>query len=72
MESADYHSPRPASNAVPAPLVVLSADPTADAARTSPLDSGLGVLPADPPECLMAWQFSARTALLPRAPSFAS
>lgn len=71
-EFAKYQSPRQQDVA---PVVLLAIVPTDNIDvedRSLPAQTCLGILTAAPPDLTSSWQFSFRTALPPRAPSFAS
>jgi len=72
-ESSEYFLPahQPAVH----PVLVLALPPfesPMELVRGLPASASLGVLTAAPPDLPSAWQFVFRTALPPRAPSFAS
>lgn len=72
IESAQYYAPRQ-YEVVPVIVVGLAPLDNFDAVeRSLPKDISLGILTAAPPELPRSWQFSLRTALLPRAPSVIS
>lgn len=72
MELAKYHSQRQ-PEFIPAILfAILPEDNFYVVEQSLPAEVSLGVLTAAPPELRNSWQFSFRTALPPRAPSFAS
>lgn len=72
IESSQFHAPRQHEIA---PVIIAGVVPTDDfgvAERSLPKEVSLGILTAAPPDLPTSWQFLSRTALPPRAPSFAS
>lgn len=72
-ESASYFLPSHQPDVSPALVLALPPfeSPT-ELVRGLPAPVSVGVLTAAPPDIPVSWQFSFRTALPPRAPSFAS
>jgi hypothetical protein len=72
VESAQYHAPRQNEIAPVVISAVVSADNFGAVEQSRPKEASLGILTAAPPDLPSSWQFRFRTALAPRAPSFAS
>lgn len=71
IESAQYHAPRPHEIAA-VRVAIVPVDNFGVGVQSLPKEVSLGILTAAPPEIPSSWQFIFRTALPPRAPSFAS
>ena len=73
LEAAHYFLPSQQPDVAPALLLALPAFESPLAlVRGLPAPVSLGILTAAPPDLPASWQFVFRTALPPRAPSFAS